>query len=43
VSYGTSRELPRTNAAARPTTAALDLATQAWAAFRADTPAAALG
>jgi hypothetical protein len=33
------RELPRTNAAARLTTAALDLATRAWAAFRADTPA----
>lgn len=33
------RELPRTNAAARLTTAALDLATAAWAAFRAETPA----
>jgi hypothetical protein len=33
------RELPATNAAARLTPAALELATQAWAAFRAPTPA----
>jgi DNA-binding transcriptional LysR family regulator len=32
------RELPDTNACARLTTAALDLATRAWAAFRAPTP-----
>jgi hypothetical protein len=32
------RELPATNAAARLTPAALDLATRAWAAFRAPTP-----
>ena len=33
------RELPGTNACARLTPAALDLATRAWAAFRAPTPA----
>jgi hypothetical protein len=33
------RQLPATNAAARLTPAALDLATRAWAAFRAPTPA----
>jgi hypothetical protein len=33
------RELPRTNACARLTPAALELATRAWAAFRAPTPA----
>jgi hypothetical protein len=32
------RELPRTNACARLTAAALELATRAWAAFRAPTP-----
>ena len=32
------RELPRTKAAARLTPAALDLATEAWAAFGAETP-----
>ncbi len=32
------RQLPATNAAARLTPAALDLATRAWAAFRAPTP-----
>ncbi len=32
------RELPLTNASARLTPAAFDLATQAWAAFRAPTP-----
>jgi hypothetical protein len=32
------RELPHTNACARVTPAALDLATRAWAAFRAPTP-----
>ena len=32
------RELPATNACARLTPAALDLATEAWAAFRAPTP-----
>jgi hypothetical protein len=32
------RELPNTNAAARLTPAALELATQAWAAFRAPSP-----
>ncbi len=32
------RELPTTNAAARLTPAALELATQAWAAFRAPSP-----
>ena len=32
------RELPRTNACARLTPAALDLATRAWAAFRAPAP-----
>jgi hypothetical protein len=32
------RELPHTNASARLTPAALDLAVQAWAAFRAPTP-----
>jgi hypothetical protein len=33
------RELPRTNACARLTPAALELAVRAWAAFRAPTPA----
>jgi hypothetical protein len=33
------RELPRTNACARLTPAALELATRAWAAFRAPAPA----
>jgi hypothetical protein len=33
------RQLPATNAAARLTPAALELATRAWAAFRAPTPA----
>src|SRR3954451_17516036 len=32
------RELPHTNASARLTSAALDLATRAWTAFRAPTP-----
>ena len=35
---GQLRELPHTNACARLTPAALDLATRAWAAFRAPTP-----
>jgi hypothetical protein len=35
------RELPRTNACARLTPAALELATRAWAAFRAPAPAPA--
>ncbi len=35
---GQLRELPQTNACARLTPAALELATRAWAAFRAPTP-----
>jgi len=35
---GQLRELPHTNACARLTTAALELATRAWAAFRAPSP-----
>ncbi len=37
---GQLRELPHTNACARLTLAALELATRAWAAFRAPTPEA---
>jgi len=37
---GQLRELPHTNACARLTPAALELATRAWAAFRAPTPEA---
>jgi hypothetical protein len=37
---GQLRELPHTNACARLTLAALELATRAWAAFRAPTPKA---
>ncbi|HSR86726.1 MAG TPA: hypothetical protein VLM11_21325 [Streptosporangiaceae bacterium] len=36
---GQLRDLPRTNACARMTPAGLELATRAWAAFRAPTPA----